>query len=251
MKIYVRQTDSTNRIAKEKVASGIPGGTVIWAETQEGGRGQYGRAFASPRGGLYFSLILQPDLMPETLPLITLITGLACRDVLSEQFEVETRIKWPNDLYLGEKKVAGILCENFFDTRITPTKPTVIIGVGVNINSRLMDFPEELQPLVTTVHEWTGKTIHLEHALDCFVQKITNFVEGLPANTDSLLDRWRMYDYLLNRPLAYINGDQTISGSGLGIAADGRYGILDETGKEHAIIGGQLRPAEYVTLTGQ
>lgn len=244
MKIYVRQTDSTNRLAKEQVTSCAPAGTVIWAGMQEGGRGQYGRTFASPRGGLYFSLILQPDLMPETLPLITLVTGLACRDVLFEQCEVETRIKWPNDLYLGEKKVGGILCENFFDTRPTPMKPTVIIGVGVNINTRLRDFPEELQPLVTTLHERTGKTIDLEYALDCFIQKITTYVEGLPAKKDSLLDRWPIYDYLLNRPLVYINGDQKILGSGLGLAFDGRYRILDETGQEHAIIGGQLRPAE-------
>ncbi|MGD9948798.1 MAG: biotin--[acetyl-CoA-carboxylase] ligase [Desulfobulbus sp.] len=244
MKNYVQQTDSTNRLAKEKAVSGVPSGTVIWAETQDSGRGQYGRSFASPVGGLYFSLILRPNLHPENLPIITLVTGLACKDVLYEVFEVEAKIKWPNDLYLGEKKVGGILCENFFDNRVIPVQPTVVIGVGININSRLCDFPEELQPLVTTVYERTQKKVNLEQVLDQFILKISEFVDALSSNRDSLLDRWRNYDYLLHKRLIYINGDQTILGSGLGLASDGRYRILDETGNEHTIIGGKLRPAE-------
>ena len=244
MKIYLEQTDSTNRIAKEKAASGVPNRTVIWAGHQDAGRGQHGRSFASPAGGLYFSLILRPDFAPEHLPLITLITGLACRDVLFETWGVEAKIKWPNDLYIGKKKVGGILCENSFDTTVSPPQSTVIIGVGVNLNSRLNDFPLELRSLVTTVAEQTQCEMDSEAALDQFVEKIDQYVKGLPANRDSLLDRWQNYDYLMQRPVKYINGDRVVSGTGLGIGLDGRYCIRDEKGLTHSIIGGQLRPRE-------
>ncbi|MDD2463455.1 MAG: biotin--[acetyl-CoA-carboxylase] ligase [Desulfobulbus sp.] len=243
MKIFVQHTDSTNRIAREEAAHGVPSGTVIWAEAQDSGRGQYGRSFASPPGGLYFSLVLRPHLAPELVSLITLVTGLACRDVLFEMYTVDARIKWPNDLYIGEKKVGGILCENSFDSGVIPQQPTVIIGVGLNMNSRLSDFPLDLQALVTTVCETTGETVPLEQALDRFTQKITEFVASLPEKLESLLDRWQNYDYLLHRPVSYINGTQTIYGTGQGIAVDGRYSILDESGNKHVIIGGQLRPA--------
>lgn len=242
MKVFVRHTDSTNRIAREKAASEAADGLVVWAEMQEFGRGQYGRVFASPRGGLYFSLILRPNLAAVDLPLITLVTGLACRDTLFEVSGVKALIKWPNDLYLRDKKVGGILCENSFDTGVTPPQPTVIIGVGINVNSRLSDFPEELCPLVTTLYEETNKVYDIEDCLDRFVDTISAYVASLPVNRESLLDRWRNYDYLMDKPITYTNGDQTVFGTGLGLANDGRYRIVDESGGERAIIGGQLRP---------
>jgi len=242
MKIFMRHTDSTNRIAREKAAEGAAAGLVIWAERQESGRGQYGREFASPIGGLYFSLLLRPNLDAVDVPLITLVTGLACRDVLFDVCGVQAGIKWPNDLYLGDKKVGGILCENSFDTGVNPVQPTVVIGVGININSRLSDFPAELRPLVTTLFEETGKKHNIEVCLECFVEKISAYVESLPTKRETLLDQWRNHDYLLRRPIQYINGDQTVYGSGLGLASDGRYMIVEESGRERAIIGGQLRP---------
>ncbi len=244
MKIFVKQTDSTNKVAKEKAVSGAATETVIWAEQQGAGQGQYGRVFASPVGGLYFSLLLRLGFSPEIIPLITLMAGLACREVLFEQYSLDVRIKWPNDLYIDGKKVGGILCENSFDSANGQTSATVIVGVGLNVNSRLHDFPTELQSLVTTIYEKTLRLSDLEMLLDRLTAKIAALVAQLPTNRDSLLDRWQNYDYLLHKPLRYINGEQTLYGTGLGIAPDGRYRMLDEIGHEHAIIGGQVRPAE-------
>lgn len=249
MKFFVRNTDSTNRVAREKAATGATTGLVVWAEEQASGRGQYGRVFASPIGGLYFSLLLRPTLEALDLPLITLVTGLACRDVLFEECGVGARIKWPNDLYLGDKKVGGILCESSFDSGVTPGQPTVVIGVGININSHLSAFPPELRSLVTTIVEETDKSHNIEACLDCCVEKITAYVQSLSTNREMLLDRWRNYDYLLHRPVQYINGDQTVYGSGLGLASDGRYRILEDSGRERAIIGGQLRPADLPNVS--
>ncbi|WP_448873100.1 biotin--[acetyl-CoA-carboxylase] ligase [Desulfobulbus propionicus] len=243
MRIHVPQTDSTNRIAKVMGAQGVPSGTVIWAECQSGGKGQYGRSFASPKGGLYFSLLLHPDLSGSDLSLITLAAGLACRDVLSDHCKVETMIKWPNDLYLAGKKVAGILCENFFDTSRTPPVATVIIGVGMNINSSLHDFPVELHALVTTVYEQTKKLSSLESLLVQSVTHIQHVVETLRNDRNAVLNRWQGYDYLFDKPLRYEHGSETVFGTGKGIASDGRYQLVDHCGEMRLVLGGQLRPA--------
>nr|WP_320011381.1 biotin--[acetyl-CoA-carboxylase] ligase [uncultured Desulfobulbus sp.] len=244
MKIFLEETDSTNRIAKQEAAAGIESQSVIWAGQQQSGKGQYGRVFASPPGGLYFSLVLRPQLPPDALPLITLVTGLACRDVLHEACAAQAQIKWPNDLYLKGKKVGGILCENSMQTIGEKVQATVIIGVGLNINSKRSDFPPELHPLVTTIFTEGGMAFDLSALLDAVVKKICHFVDELAINRDSLLDRWQNYDYLLNKPLRYINGEQILHGTGKGLASDGRYQIVDAEGKMHAIIGGQLRPVE-------
>lgn len=242
--IHVQHTDSTNRLAKEKAALGAPSGTVIWAGTQASGRGQYGRVFASPLGGLYCSLILRPVLPLENLPLITLLTGLACRDLLAEQLQLEPMIKWPNDIYLGGRKVGGILCENFLDPVTDPPQATVIIGVGINLNSRLSDFPSELQPIVTTVYEHTGTEVVLKDFLALLVAQILFFVESLPSKCASLLDRWQHHDYLLHRSVEYTNGEVVMHGTGIGLAANGCYRIVDQHGNEQSIVGGQLRPRD-------
>ncbi len=244
MKIFVEHTESTNLVAKEQGRAGVPDGTVVWTESQHSGRGQYGRVFTSPKGGLYFSLILRPHLGAQDIPLITLVTGLACRDVLHETYAVDLKIKWPNDLYLNGRKVGGILCENSFDTRSTASWPMVVVGVGINVNSRLADFPSELHPILTTMLEETGQSVELEILLDRLQAQICALVDTLPNNRESLLDRWQNYDYLLHRPVKYLNGEQVLLGSGCGIEADGRYTIRDASGLPHTIIGGQLRPAE-------
>lgn len=242
MRMHVQQTDSTNRIAREKVDAGMLPGTVIWADTQIAGKGQYGRSFSSPVGGLYFSLILQPDVPIASLSLVTLAAGLACRDVLSTRCRIETMIKWPNDVYFGDKKIGGILCENIFAAAANPPVSTVIIGVGINVNSTLKDFPADVQPLVTTIYEQTHELIDLEWLLGLLIASIRQMVEALRDDKDSLLDRWRAYDYLLNKPVRYTNGSEIVCGSGQGITTSGTYKFIDDQGGEREIIGGQLRP---------
>lgn len=246
MRIYVKQTDSTNRMVKERVDLGLPSGTVIWAGKQNGGKGQHGRSFASPQGGLYFSLVLKPDLPVADLPLITLVTGLACRDVLSDHCHVEALIKWPNDLYLCEKKIGGILCENLLDTTTLPPVATVIIGVGININSRLHDFPVELHSTITTLFEQVHSVYDIALLLDRCVARIQDMVTRMPTEKAAFLDRWRYHDYLNNRPLQYINGTERILGRGEGLTDDGRYRFVDGSGQVHSILAGQLRPVDSV-----
>ena len=245
MRLHLQQTDSTNRIAREQAIAGAASGTVIWADRQVAGRGQHGRSFASPLGGLYFSLILRPTLVPERLPLITLATGLACRNVLARLFNLDAKLKWPNDLFLHDRKVGGILCENFFDSQQVPPQATVIIGVGINCNGGPEDFPEDLQQLVTTLAQAVQAPIAIAPLMESLAASIDATVLLLHNENCSLLDHWQDHDYLFGQPLRHIQGNEEIIGVGRGITQDGRYRMVDGQGREHAIVGGQLRPLNW------
>jgi BirA family biotin operon repressor/biotin-[acetyl-CoA-carboxylase] ligase len=242
MFLYLDQTDSTNRVARERALAGEPSGTVVWAGRQSSGRGQYGRSFSSPTGGLYFSLVLHPELPLQQLPLITLATGLACRELLAATFNLEAQIKWPNDLYLKGRKIAGILCEQVPVSRNGSKSAAVVIGVGMNVNSTVTDFPLELQSVVTTVHDHVGGTTELKALLTVLVEQISAQVGVLQSDVSVLLAKWQKHDYLCNQRLTYTSGSDTRYGIGLGITPQGFYRFLDSMGMEHTIIGGQLRP---------
>lgn len=242
MIISYPQIDSTNRVAKELAAEGKPSGTVVVAASQIAGRGQYGRSFNSPEGGLYFSLLLEPVIPTEKLPLITLATGLACRNVLHQSFNLQPLIKWPNDIYLGGKKTAGILCENIFLPHSPSNRKQVIIGVGINVNNRKEDFAAEVQPIITTLFEHLQVTVELEPLLALLLQAITTNVTRLLDESQLLLDEWQQYDLLFNKPVVHATEALIIHGIGKGISPQGLYVIQDEHGVEQRVIGGQLRP---------
>jgi len=241
MIISYDQIDSTNRIAKEMAAQGNPSGTIVVAASQSAGRGQYGRSFNSPVGGLYFSLLLEPDLPTETLPLITLATGLACRTVLHQTFGLHPLIKWPNDIYLDGNKVAGILCENLFASHSPDASAKVIIGVGLNVNNRIKDFAPEVQPIITTLFEHLHKTVELAPLLTLLTQAITAQVIRLRQDRESLLAEWQQFDFLYHKPVVHRIEADSLCGVGHGITHQGLYRILDVHGTEHKVIGGQLR----------
>lgn len=238
---FYEQVDSTNRIAKEMAKKGAPDGAVVVAACQSAGRGQYERIFNSPLGGLYFSLVIEPFLPPERIPLITLATGLACSKVLHETFHINTCIKWPNDIFLGEKKVAGILCE-YLDVPLQNSKGgKVIVGVGLNVNSRIDQFDPEVQLLVTTLFEHTGKLMKLKSLLDDLLRAIISSIARISVDRDTMLKEWQSYDMLKGHSVSYTNQRLTIEGIGNGITLDGLYRIRDDKNREHTIVGGQLR----------
>lgn len=239
---FFDQTDSTNRVTRELAAEGKPAGTVVRAACQSAGRGQHGRTFSSPVGGLYFSLLLEPDLPPDTLPLITLATGLACRTVLHRQYGLHPLIKWPNDLYLEGKKVAGILCENLFYPRVGKPSAKVIIGVGLNANTTATDYDVEIQPIITTLFDHLQRSIDLDELCARLIESITTHVERLGSDRHGLLCEWQQHDFLHRKQLTYLHDTTRLTGLGYGVTPEGLYRIVDGNGREHRVIGGQLRP---------
>ena len=127
--------DSTSEEAKRLSRDGAPEGTLVWALQQTAGHGRFGRSWVSPPGNLYFSLLLRPDLPPQAAMQLTFVAALAASDVIRETIpkRAEITCKWPNDVLISGKKVAGILLELSLDSR--GMVDILVIGVGINIAS--------------------------------------------------------------------------------------------------------------------
>ncbi|WP_051305370.1 biotin--[acetyl-CoA-carboxylase] ligase [Desulfogranum mediterraneum] len=236
-------TPSTNDRAKERIAAGERGPALIVATTQSAGKGQYERCFASPPGGLYFSLILQPALAPERRARITLAAGVAVAEYLgtapAEDTSFQVQLKWPNDIYLQGKKVGGILCESV-DPGDGPA--CVIIGIGLNVNTGCGEFPLELREIATSLAAESGVIFVLDRVLTGISALLIEKISLLEKTPALVLDQWRTYDYLHRRPVEYCAGSVCITGLGYGLADDGRYQLEEPGGRIHQILGGRLRP---------
>ncbi len=237
--------DSTNTLALEMADAGAAPETVIWAQRQAAGRGQQGRVFVSPRGGLYFSILLQPKLVPEHLSLVTLAAGVGCCRFIEQHCDLHVDLKWPNDLYCRLRKLGGILTET---TPVTGDGVvSVVVGVGVNVNSTIDEFPDEVQPLVTSIGALTGKSYELRAFLHSIVEEIIQQVQTLQRDPDKLLALWNEHDYCKGKTIQWSTGRHCITGIGRGLLDDGRYSLEDQSGKMHAILAGRIRPVPRPT----
>jgi BirA family transcriptional regulator, biotin operon repressor / biotin---[acetyl-CoA-carboxylase] ligase len=145
---------STNDHARALAEDGAGHGEVVIAEAQTGGRGRRGRPWVSPPGrNAYFSVVLRPELPPARAPELTLLASVAVCDAL-RQANVPAEIKWPNDLMVGARKIAGILTELASE----PERVNwVVVGIGVNVNAVEADFPEELRAIATSIRIERGE----------------------------------------------------------------------------------------------
>ena len=206
------RTDSTNSRAMEMAENGSPHGTVVVADSQTRGRGRLGRRWVSPPGkNVYVSLLLRPDILPDGAPNLSLVAGVALADAL-EGLGVPGALKWPNDLYLGDRKAAGILAEMSAD----PDRVRhVVIGVGINVNMDAGDFPPEISGRATSLRIHTGRTFPraevLARFLDAFDDRYGEFLAGGFA---ALRERWDRRDFLRGRRVRLRRG----RGEGWGVA---------------------------------
>lgn len=151
---YFDAVESTNATAFKLAADGAPHGELVIAESQTSGRGRRGRTWSSPPGvNLYVSAILRPELPPQRAPELTLVAAVALAETLREAGVAQAAIKWPNDVQIAGKKVAGILTELSAEPERVHF---VILGIGVNLIARLQDFPPDVAALATTVAQARG-----------------------------------------------------------------------------------------------
>lgn len=145
--IYLEKTESTNRDIKKLICEkNEPVFAVIAAKSQSGGRGRLGRSFFSPAGGLYFSFSLPLTGKEKNIPFITLVSGFAVSLVIEELTGLETKIKWPNDIYINGRKLGGILCE-----LVSGKSLTAVVGIGINLDVSVAEIPTELSEIMTSL----------------------------------------------------------------------------------------------------
>lgn len=234
--------DSTNIVAAGMAARGAPHGTVVYADRQTGGRGRAGRDFLSPVGGLYFSLIIKSELAPADLPLIPLAAGVGlCRGIKSV-VAVNVQLKWPNDLYLNDRKLGGILTESG-PIRSGSRPDFLIVGVGMNVRTAADQFPSSLRSRVISLYHGEENGAGVDVLLKSCVDGLLSSVHRLAGDREKVLAAWRALDYLQGRNLAYDSESGVISATGIGLAPDGCYVVRDRSGVEHRILAGDVNPS--------
>lgn len=181
---------STQERARELARAGARHGTLVLARVQTGGRGRLGRSWASPPGGLWMSLVLRPALSPGKLHRITPAAAVAGAKALW-QLGVEARIKWPNDLLAGGRKVCGILAE----AEAAPG-PCVVLGIGLNAN---FDPEETGSPAATTLRRELGHDVDLLRLLGLLLGCLETELGRAGEEFGAVLDDWRALDCTLGR----------------------------------------------------
>ena len=152
---YYKEVVSTNNEAKQWAAQGVPEGTIIVSEAQNGGRGRLSRGwFSPPQQGIWFSLILRPGFLPQEAPKCTLLAAVAIVKAIQSQTGIVAGIKWPNDILYQGKKLVGILTEMSAEM---DGINYIVIGSGINVNTKLEEFPEELRPIAASLAMIAGK----------------------------------------------------------------------------------------------
>ena len=241
--VCIDQTGSTNSDAAELARRNADDGTVVIANSQRAGRGRLGRSWVSAAGvNLYMSVLLRPTIVPAAAPQLSLVAGLAVAGAL-ERERLSPRIKWPNDVLLGGRKVCGILTE--IEAEADRVR-FVVVGIGVNLNATLENFPPELHGKATSVHLETGRTVARARFAASLLGELERCYESFSTfGFRSLVPEW-------NRRAALIGSEILVSGAGAELS--GRYMGIDDEGallleEEHS---GQRRRvlAGDVTLVG-
>jgi len=234
--LYLSKTDSTNAEISRRLHNHPPEeGLVVIADHQTSGRGRSGKVWHSePENGIYLSTLFRPTLSPEKLPLITLMAGLATIFAVNQVIPYPARLKWPNDLLLNGKKIAGVLCENY-----STQPPAVIIGIGINVNHS--QFPSEIKDIATSLKLETGLKINRTSLIKNLIIQLDFQYNELKNNEiEKLLERWCQNTDLFGKTITINKGNQKITGKALRLDKLGRLVIADKSGDELVLDSGEV-----------
>jgi BirA family biotin operon repressor/biotin-[acetyl-CoA-carboxylase] ligase len=231
--------DSTNAKAYQLALDGAEDGVVVIAESQEKGRGRLGRQWVSPPSlNLYLSVILRPKIPPHQASLITLMAAVAAADAIQKVSGLPPLIKWPNDLLLRNRKVAGLL--NEIHSEIDRVH-FVILGVGVNLNADENTFPEEIRPIATSLKMETGQTISRKVFLQFFLEELERwysvFIHGDRA---VILRAWKRRAHLKGRRVRVTSFGEVLTGTAIDVDSDGALILETEAGERKRVVAGDV-----------
>lgn len=229
--------DSTNTLARALAAEGVPSGTVIVSDEQTGGRGRLGRTFDSQKGkGLYFSLILRPNLPPDKLLHITPMAAVAACDAIEKVSGLRPGVKWINDLILREQKLAGILTESSvnFETGLVNY---LVIGIGINCHHDRSDFPPELNAISLRMAE---RDVSREHLAAELIWSLSKMAGELTSGKEAWMRRYASDCITVGRRVKIILNGEENPAYAIGIDPDGGLLVRYEDGSESCISYGEV-----------
>ena len=236
---YFPEIDSTNVYAKRLAEQGGGEGEVVIAETQTRGRGRLGRHWVSPPFlNLYFSVILRPHFAPAQAPQITLMAAVALADTVTAFLGRPPAIKWPNDILVRGKKLAGILTESSCSSEGIEF---VILGIGANLNYPVALMPEQIRQRATSMIALTQRPINREAFARRLIQDLDRcYGELQEEGFASLALRWEALFGLRGKRVRAEAADQSVMGRAIGLDRDGALLVEDDEGIHHRIVAGDV-----------
>ena len=237
--VLYEEIESTNTEGMRLAREGAEEGTLVLAETQTKGRGRLGRVWQSPKGqNLYLSLILRPSCAAREIPWLGLATAIALAQTIKEQYGLHARVKWPNDIEISKRKVAGILTEA---TIHLGQVEFLVLGIGVNLNMGCEDFLPELR--------LTATSLKIEHGQNIIR---TRFLQQLLVTLEAWYGKFHqsLYDDIRKVYLTYLEilglsvriqqADNVIQGTVTGISPEGALMLRRTNGQETTIHSGDV-----------
>lgn len=236
--IHFDDIDSTNSESKKLAQKDEPSGTIVISEMQTQGSGRFRRAWTSPKGGIWFTLILKPHIMPQKAPKVTQIAAAAMNKAL-RLHDIDTKIKWPNDIVLNNKKICGILSEMKCDMDVIHY---LVVGIGLNVNIDKDSFDKELLNTASSLMIEKGKTFNraeiLADFLKCFEDMYSSFVEKDDLDETIKICRDNSNTFGRKAKLITLNKEESVTC--IGISDSLNLIVKDSSGKEREIISGEI-----------
>lgn len=240
--IYHQELDSTNAEAKRlnKENKSLKTGTVILSDSQTCGKGKGDRKWFSPKGvGLWFSIVIENEYFSRDISLFPLVIGAAVCSSLKSQ-NVEAKLKWPNDIYIGNRKIGGILCERTINSSFSDY---IIVGIGLNVNTKPSDFPDFIKETAGSILSEAGMFLDRKKTLCSLLNTIEEYIDMTYKKNDknTILNYIKEHSNTINRNITLLNPDGTTDHV---FAEDidqfGRLIITNSANKKSALVSGEV-----------
>ena len=233
---YYEELESTNTEALRLALENAPEGTVVIADAQSEGRGRLDRIWESPPSlNLYLSVVLRPDIPAAASSLIPLMVGVAVADVISKYGPGPVRLKWPNDVLIDGKKICGILTE--MRTKADRVH-FIIVGIGVNINMRKLDFPRGIRETATSLRILTECELdRIDVAVRLFESLERWYRIFLSGGEAAIREKWLQYADIIGKRIEVVFKSETQRGTVVGLDEHGALLLEGETGVQQVLAG--------------
>lgn len=244
---YHAVIDSTNIRARMIADEGAPEGTIVVAEAQLKGKGRRGRSWFSPAGqGIYVSVILRPRVPPAEATLLVLMAAVAAAEALLSHADLPVSVKWPNDILVGGKKIAGILTEMRLDgDRIDH----VVIGMGVNVNTPAESLPPEIAAIATSLSAETGRTFSRAGLLRTYLEKLEGWYTLFRKRRfEPIRGRWLEIARIIGKSVKIAGVDRIYEGEVVDIDPNGFLILKSFDGVLQRILAGDVSLVEAPPL---
>jgi BirA family biotin operon repressor/biotin-[acetyl-CoA-carboxylase] ligase len=236
---HFHSMDSTNSMAYQLALQGAEEGEIVVAESQKKGRGRLGRKwFSPPLTNLYLSIILRPEIPPQQASLMTLMAAVATAGAIHKFSGLQPMIKWPNDILLKNRKVAGLLNEIHSEMdRIH----FVVLGIGVNLNMDEKMFSKEIRSLATSLKREMGQSVSRKAFLQTLLEELEIWYETfLKEGAPPILQAWRDKAQIHGRPVKVTSFGEILSGTAIDVDNDGALILETKAGERKRVVAGDV-----------